>query len=526
MRCLLVNPYYPISETPTPPLGLAFLAASLEEIGAEVRIADFVVTPYSKTYLESLLREFKPDMVGATCVTMTFDNAMAVIHDVKSIDPDILTVMGGPHVSFCAETALRSCPGLDIVAVGEGDITIKELAAAKENNTPFDTVSGIVVRNGKDVLHMPPREALADVDALPLPARHLLPLQRYRALGMAISMTTSRGCPFQCIFCVGRRMVGSKVRYRNPKKVVDEFQYLASLGFSQINIADDLFTANKKHCIAICDEILKRKIKIKWTSFARVDTVSEDVLSKMKAAGCTAVSFGIESANKEILKTIKKGITTQQVEEAVRLCVQTGIDPHASFILGLPGETPDTLAETQAFAKQMESIGLSYGFHLLAPFPGTEVRDHNDRFDLQILTNDWSQYHANRAIVATASVDSQTLDAIVIDWETKFKADLDKIGERMKTGEATERETEMIVGLERIIVLYDIMMKELIEKNGSWSGNNDLSADEALDMLAGHIEKACDHARDKILNSLQHIYKQGTLTFDNSNGRVQWGWAD
>ena len=389
MRFLLVNPYYPISETPTPPLGLAFLAAALEEIGAEVKIADFVVTPYSKDTMKSVIKDFKPHIVGITSVTMTFDNAIQVVKDIKSIDAGILTVMGGPHVSFCAEETLKRHPDLDIVAIGEGDRTIANLASAVENSLSLGTVNGIVYRNGSDIIRTKPRKILADVNLLPLPARHLLPLQRYRALGMAISMTTSRGCPFQCIFCVGRKMVGAKVRYRNPYKVVDEIQYLTTLGFNQINIADDLFTANKKHCISICDEMIKRNIKIKWTSFARVDTVSEEVLSKMKEAGCTAVSFGIESANKEILKTIKKGITTQQVADAVNMCVKTGIDPHASFILGLPGETPETLKETQDFAQKMEEIGLSYGFHLLAPFPGTEVREENDKYDLQILTNDY-----------------------------------------------------------------------------------------------------------------------------------------
>jgi len=527
MRCLLINPYYPISETPTPPLGLAFLAAALEQKGVEVRIADFVVSPYSREHLTSLLKDFAPHMVGVTSVTMTFDTAIQVIEDVKRIDTNILTVMGGPHVTFCAEQTLTAHPQLDMIVIGEGDITITELVSAVEHSTPLDSVKGIVYRNGSNLVRTPFRESFADVNTLAFPARHLLPLQRYRALGMAISMTTSRGCPFQCIFCVGRKMVGSKVRYRDPMKVVDEIEYLATLGFCQINIADDLFTANKKHCIAICDEILKRGIQIKWTSFARVDTVSEEVLAKMKAAGCTAVSFGIESANKEILKTIKKGITTQQVEDAIKMCVKTGIDPHASFILGLPGETHDTLKETLDFGEQMKAIGLSYGFHLLAPFPGTEVRDEKEKYDIRILTDDWSQYHANRAIVATQAVDSGTLDDIVIDWETRFKEDLDKIGQRMKTGDATPDESQMIVNLERIIVLYDIMMEELVDKQGTWTVNDpSVSVQDAVDALAGRIESACKHPKDKILKSLHHVVDQGTLTYTCENGQIRWSWAD
>ena len=157
-------------------------------------------------------------------------------------------------------------------------------------------------------------------------------------------------------------------------RVVDELEYLNSLNFHQINIADDLFTANKKHCLAVCNEIIRRGLTLKWTSFARVDTVSKDLLATMKSAGCEAVSFGIESANPDILKTIQKGITLPQVVNAVKMCQQVGIIPYASFILGLPGETPQTIKDTLDFGERLKEQGMLYGFHLLAPFPGTEIR--------------------------------------------------------------------------------------------------------------------------------------------------------
>ena len=135
---------------------------------------------------------------------------------------------------------------------------------------------------------------------------------------------------------------------------MDELEQIASLGFDRVNIADDLFTAHHGHCIRICDEILRRGISIKWTAFARVDTVSEQVLLKMNGAGCHAVSFGVESANPGILKTIRKGIMPYQVINAVELCLKTGITPYASFILGLPGETAETLEETVRFAKYLQ----------------------------------------------------------------------------------------------------------------------------------------------------------------------------
>ncbi len=311
-----------------------------------------------------------------------------------------------------------------------------------------------------------------------MPARGLLPLGRYRALGMPISMTTTRGCPFQCIFCVGRKMVGARVRYRSPRIVVDELEQVNRLGFHQVNIADDLFTANKEHCLAVCAEILRRGLAVKWTSFARVDTVSVEVLERMKAAGCTAVSFGIESGDPGILKTIKKGITLEQVVAAVGMCTRAGVTPFASFILGLPGETPETISATMAFGKQLREIGLLYGFHLLAPFPGTEVRDHSRDLGLRILTDDWSQYHANRAVVETDTVSRGMLDAIALEWENEFNGYLGDIKERMQRGEATPEEAHQVVNLERIVLVYELMMKRVIEEVGTGAGGDDTGTGE------------------------------------------------
>jgi len=527
MRLLLINPFYPISETPSPPLGLAFLAAALETAGIEVRILDLVVHPYSREMLESLLNDFKPQMVGITAVTMTFDNAIKVIRDIKQIDPDILTAMGGPHVSFCARETLTDFAELDFIVLGEGEKTVVELIREANRGRNWERINGIAFRRGADIHYTPARELIQDLDTIPAPARHLLALGRYRALGMPISMTTSRGCPFKCIFCVGRKMVGARVRYRDPVKVVDELEYLNTLGFNQINIADDLFTANKQHCLAVCDEIIGRNLQLKWTSFARVDTVSEEILTRMKSAGCTAVSFGIESANPEILKTIKKGITLQQVADAVDICKRVGIIPHASFILGLPGETPETIKETMDFGEALKKVGLSYGFHLLAPFPGTEVREHSDLFNIKILTNDWSQYHANRAIVETPSVSRQMLDEIVTKWENEYNVYLDDIKCRIKKGQATEEESWEVNNLERIVLTYDLMMNAVIEKVGSWKAEkNPVSETEALATLAVRIKECVGSKKDLVDDTLNRAVEQKNLAYLQQNGRIQWRWVD
>ncbi|MFO7560321.1 MAG: radical SAM protein [Desulfobacterales bacterium] len=528
MRFLLVNPYYPIAEGPSPPLGIAFLGAALERAGVEVKVLDLVVYPYSKMMLESVLDTFDPHFVGSTAVTMSFDNAIQVISDVKSINPKIYTVMGGPHVTFCARETMEAFPELDFVVLGEGEETIVDLIKMSENGRKWNEIRGVAYRDGSSLHCTDVKKTSLDVDSLPLPARHLLPLGRYRALNMPISLTTSRGCPFKCIFCVGRKMVGANVRYRSAKPVVDEMESLHKLGFPQINVADDLFTANKKHCIEICDEILDRGLAIKWSSFARVDTVSPEVMKKMKEAGCYSVSFGVETANAEILKTIRKGITISQVIDAVKICNDAGIQPSASFILGLPGETPETLKETVEFGKKLKKMGVIYGFHLLAPFPGTRIREEAEAYGIRILTNDWREYHANRAIVETASVKKNMLDEIAIEWEEDINKWLGHLNEMIKNGSASEEEAFPLENLERTVIAYDLMMGDILKDYGSWHREEDLnlSDTELIKKLVSRIPESFDHPRNTIEKTLNYSKNKGNLSVKREEGRIEWEWVD
>jgi radical SAM superfamily enzyme YgiQ (UPF0313 family) len=371
------------------------------------------------------------------------------------------------------------------------------------------------------------RKKVKNLDALPFPARHLLPLGRYRTLGMPISTTTSRGCPYKCIFCVGRKMVGAKVRYHSAERIATELQYLANLKFHQINIADDLFTANQNHCLAVCEEILQRELEINWTSFARVDTVSEKLLSKMKAAGCTAVSFGIESANPAILKTIKKGITVQQIRNAVRICRRVGISPYASFILGLPGETPQTIKETKTFAANLQQEGLAYGFHILAPFPGTEVREKSDRLGIRILTDDWSRYDANRAVIETATVNHRMLDAVVVDWEDEYDRYLGHIHKNIQNESATDEEISQLRNLENTVMLYDLMMQNHIEDCGSLSlaaVGLEISKEKGLEILIDRITRSSDMDPDRLKATLQQVVEDGNLKLNQKGDELRWEW--
>jgi len=175
MRALLVNPYYPIDETPSPPLGLAFIAAVLEAAGLEVKVLDYVVFPYSQAALAAEIKTFKPAIIGLTAVTMTFDNALAVVQDAKAADPAIITVMGGPHVTFRAEKTLSKHPELDVIVLGEGEETIVDLVHALKNGTAWREIPGLAYRDGLEIVHTGHKPPGIDIDSLPLPARHLLP---------------------------------------------------------------------------------------------------------------------------------------------------------------------------------------------------------------------------------------------------------------------------------------------------------------------------------------------------------------
>ncbi|MGW8321613.1 MAG: B12-binding domain-containing radical SAM protein, partial [Thermodesulfobacteriota bacterium] len=241
-------------------------------------IEDCIVQPHSVERLRENLNTFRPDVVGATAVTMNVKAALRILGDYKEEQPGLITLMGGPHVTFDAERILSENAFVDCIVRGEGEVTCTKLLEALDSRASLEEIEGISYRSNGAVVHNPDRPFIKDINVLPFPAVDLVPLSKYRAMGFPITMVTSRGCPHECIFCVGRRMVGRRVRYFDVKRVVDEFETLSRMGFPVICIVDDLFTANKARCLEICEEILRRGISHLWSAFSRVDTVSEELL--------------------------------------------------------------------------------------------------------------------------------------------------------------------------------------------------------------------------------------------------------
>jgi hypothetical protein len=211
----------------------------------------------------------------------------------------------------------------------------------------------------------------------------------------------------------------------------------------------------------------------------------------------------------------------------MQLCRDCGIDPHASFILGLPGETEATLAQTLAFGERLKAMGVSHGFHILAPFPGTDVRERVDEYDLQILSDDWRRYHANRAIIRTAGVGPDTIDAIVIDGERQFDQWLGKIGRLREEGRATVEETWPLVRLEHTVVIYDMMMGQLLEKKGVWPADKtDVKDDHPLRKLIHRVSGELDHPPERIRAAIEFANENEYLVQHTTKGVIRWSWVD
>jgi len=468
MKLLLVNPPYPFEECPAPPFGLMSLAGYLIREGIDVKIEDYIIEPYSRERIREVLKEFRPDAVGATAVTMNVNKAVSILKNFREEDPGIITMIGGPHATFDAHGMLANSH-IDYVIRGEGEITTTELMNTLSSGTGIEQVPGISFRKDGVVIHNTDREFIRDINTLPFPARRLVQLSKYRAMNFPVNMMTSRGCPHSCIFCVGHRMVGHKVRYFDVERVVDEFEMLAGLGFNQINIVDDLFTSNKKRCMDICDGIIARGIKHPWSAFARVDTVQEDLLERLNAAGCTSLCFGIESGNQEILDRIKKRTTLDKCRRAAGLCRKTGMKPMASYILGLPGETEETVRRTFEFAEEM---AIPYGFHILAPFPGTEVRIDAEKYGISVLTDNWDLYDANRSVCSTGGISTEKVDSIAGEFNSKISRKIDELRRiNAEGGELNDTEHELVSGLESFFFSRTLITEKLVERFRGHSSN-------------------------------------------------------
>ena len=375
-KVTLVNPPQ-YTDYPQPPMGLILLAAVLESKGYPVNLIDANFLGLKPADILPLLNE--TNILGLTAMTPTVSSAIEIARAVKSVKPDLPVIMGGPHATLLPAETMAVAPEVDIIVRGEGEETFINLLSALEDKKPLEKVLGITYRKDGVVIDNSPSPELSDLDSLPFLAYHLLPLKSYkphpphgRASPFAV-LITSRGCPYNCGYC-SKPVFGKRFRGQSPARITDEIVWLQEqYGVREIAFYDDSFTLDMDRAYQICEEIIRRKLNIIWSCETRVNLVTEKLLKKMKQSGCYSISYGLESGSQEILDVIEKGTTIEQAVEAVRYTHEAGIDAIGYFMVGSPGETPDTIRETIRFAKKLK-VDFAQ-FSITTPFPGTKLYD-------------------------------------------------------------------------------------------------------------------------------------------------------
>jgi anaerobic magnesium-protoporphyrin IX monomethyl ester cyclase len=330
------------------------------------------------------LKNIDYDILCVSTLTMNYEDGLKMAKIAKQANPECITVFGGIHSTLFPDNVILN-KEVDFVCIGEGEHTVLELIQTIEKNVEFDKIQGILYKDGRKVIRNENRPLIQDLDELPFPARELLPMSEYLSTKVgrvgwelpspSTSIITSRGCPFRCTFCSSHLTFGRKVRFRSPKNVVDEIEYLIDMySIKGVSFVDDTFTLDSKRTSAICKEILSRGLDIEWMCMGRVDTISKDLLKEMKKAGCVSIGYGIESGSQHVLdEYIKKNITLEAAEKTIKITKEAGITSVAYFMIGTPGETLEDINKTVDFAKRLNPDAVN--FSITIPMPGTEMFD-------------------------------------------------------------------------------------------------------------------------------------------------------
>ena len=379
------------------PLGIAYIAGYLESQKIQVRIIDAQAENLtSDEVIEDILSR-KDDIVGISVLTPVFCVVKRLCKKIKNAYPNCVIVLGGPHCTVLPERTLQEIMEVDIVCIGEGEITLAEIAMM-DDDSHLDKIKGICYRRKDKVIRTAPRPFIKDLDKIPPPARHLLPMGKYHLTASRVvrspycpTVIVARGCPFSCTFC--SRTFGKTFRAHSTERIISEIQSLIeTYNISQINIEADTLTANKKFLKELCYGLIDSGIsnQIKWTCESRVDTVDEEALRLMGKAGCWQISYGIETGSQRLLNLIKKSVTLKRIEDTLQLTKKVGITVRGFFMLGLPTETREESIATIDFAKKLNPLWAQ--FTVTIPYPGTEMFEQLHQTG-QIRTYDWSKYN-------------------------------------------------------------------------------------------------------------------------------------
>jgi magnesium-protoporphyrin IX monomethyl ester (oxidative) cyclase len=405
MKVLLLNPFLTLSKDdpsqPSPMLSLPYLAAYLEKYNYKVEILDIAALGYNKemsiddkiryglseSEIKNYINKSTPAIVGITSSSTAHANDVHELAKiVKSVSTEIKVIVGGAHPSSNPERVIKD-RNIDIIVKGEGEETFLEIVRSLDRGKDIGDICGMIFRKNGKVIINPARQYIDNLDSIPFPARHLLPMDIYFKLyknqtnyimrNRAATMITSRGCPGNCIYCAVKTVWGRRWRGRSPKNVVDEIEELIkNYKVEEIHFLDDSISVNKKRLIEICDEIIKRRLDIKWTTpnGIAVWLLDKVLLKKMKQAGCYRLTFGLESGNKETLNFIGKRYDYDYAKEIIKYAHKLGLWTIGTFIIGFPYEDINSINDTINFA--ITSYLDFAVFYIANPFPGTKMYEY------------------------------------------------------------------------------------------------------------------------------------------------------
>lgn len=407
MKVMLISPPYPKDRifrksmknlgAILPPLGVAYIAAMLEKDGHEVKIIDgpawATVFGYEFEELEKDIKNFSPDVAGISASTSQIDHARKAASLAKSASKDCVVILGGTLIS-ADPNALLAFEDVDFGVYGEADLTFSEILKAVEGKKPVEGMEGVIWRENGSVKFLKPK-VIIDLDHVPMPARHLLKMEIYRPSPAnfrrvpATTIMTSRGCPYQCIFC-SRPTEGTAFRAHSAERVVEEIGHLVTkYGIKDIQIFDDTFSLIPSRVEKICKGIIEKKLDVGWNCMTRVDKINPELLALMRKAGCYEIGFGIESGSDRILQFIKKATTTDLIRKGVKMTKDAGIDVRGFFMIGFPTETKEEILQTIKFAKDLD-VDVAQ-FMVSTPLPGTEMWEIAKQ-NGSINTDDWNSF--------------------------------------------------------------------------------------------------------------------------------------
>src|SRR3989344_4339496 len=385
-----------------PPISVALLATILENDGHQVQILDMQIDNLTESELIDYIRDVNPLLVCLTMLDATAPTVHNIVNKIKTRFPKIITVVGGVHPTMHYNEVLQN-KNIDFLVYGEAEYTLKELTKFLDEKKDVKKVKGLYFRDKNDkIISTGYRPFIQNLDELPMPNRKYFDLNKYIPTPNqykklpATNMITARGCSYSiCTFCFESTDYVREKGYRriSAKKAVDEIKYLIEdYGIKEIAFWDDEFLMGGRWVEEFCDEIIKQGVDISWSCYGKVNFVKPHRMKKMKQAGCWNVFFGLESGNQELLDHMKKGQSLEMIKNAVKWAHEAGIEVRGSFILGLPGETPEMGKKTVDFALTLD---LDYGqFNLVAPFAGTEMYEDckSGKYGTYNDEGDWGKY--------------------------------------------------------------------------------------------------------------------------------------